>query len=674
MVSRVTTTINRCTLLLICLLSTIFTPICAFAASTLSVSDFATETHLRDAEISPNGEFLASIWNLNEYRIVMLQSLKDPKQEKIYLHKDNIFRPYELAWANNDVLIIHQTVPRSTKYVIKKSKIDDDFSIYDYPFFYRTTALNIRTKNNVELLGGSHRFKKIKDLAVISNYLPDDPNHVLMRVQHQDKLALYKVNVNDGKWHEVSEGGFNTYRIITDNNGAPIYRLDYLRHQRKIEIFELEDEDDWHRIDTVELKQSEDERIRNGDLLSIILGDGNQLIYRKRNVETGYYELLLRKRGSEQHEVLVSIKNRDVEKILSNGRKNEIIGYTIIDDLIEHRYFDKNKQRIHDKIAKQVGFYNFVYRMSSLDAQHGIVISYGLDNPGKYYIFNKEKETITLFSDANLKLPQNSLSLPAITQIETRDGAKLKSYLLLPEGFDQQKPMPMVLLPHGGPHMRDYATYDDLAQFISTRGYIVLQPNFRGSSGYGKGFEQAGYKQWGELMQDDLTDAVQYMIKQGYADPNRICIVGGSYGGYAALMATIKTPNLFKCAVSINGVSHLVDQIDYDISEAGKYEEEVTKLAYERIGHPKKDRAKLDKNSPALHVDKVSTPILLIAGEDDEIVPIEQSELMAEALEEYKKPFKYIEIEDAGHNIFYNLDDLANVYTEIEVFLKKHLK
>lgn len=232
----------------------------------------------------------------------------------------------------------------------------------------------------------------------------------------------------------------------------------------------------------------------------------------------------------------------------------------------------------------------------------------------------------------------------------------------------------MVILPHGGPHVRDSADYDDLAQFISTCGYIVIQPNFRGSSDYGKDFEESGYKQWGGVMQDDLTDAVDFMVKEGYAIPGKICIVGASYGGYAALMGAIKTPSLYQCSIGINAVTHLKDLIKFDTDLAKSEKDTIRDLHYKRIGNIKNDSDLLDNNSPALHVDRIKIPILIIAGTEDKTVPIEQSEMMVEVLERHNKDHKYVEIKDANHHIFNHKEDTEKVYSEIEIFLRENLE
>ena len=229
---------------------------------------------------------------------------------------------------------------------------------------------------------------------------------------------------------------------------------------------------------------------------------------------------------------------------------------------------------------------------------------------------------------------------------KARDGQLIRAYGLLPADYESGKKYPLVVMPHGGPHARDRSTYDEFAQFIATRGYVVIKPNFRGSTGYGKAFEEAGYREWGGLMQDDLTDAVDYLVRQGVADPERICIVGISYGGYAALMGAVKTPDLYQCTVSINGVGHLPRIIGSQIRRA-EDDDRAREIMHERIGNPKTDEDLLELNSPTLQADKIRIPVLVIAGGEDNVVPVWQSRSLVKAFERNDVEHRYIELDDA---------------------------
>jgi dipeptidyl aminopeptidase/acylaminoacyl peptidase len=245
--------------------------------------------------------------------------------------------------------------------------------------------------------------------------------------------------------------------------------------------------------------------------------------------------------------------------------------------------------------------------------------------------------------------------------------------LLLPPGYQTGKQYPLIVMPHGGPQARDRADYDGFAQFLSTRGYIVIKPNFRGSVGSGKNFEQAGYKLWGQRMQDDVDDAADFMIRKGYADPKKIGILGISYGGYSALMGSVKRPDLYKCAVSINGVTHLRDMIESDkkdVDDPALFD----KYWLQRIGDPTADKKMLDDNSPALSADRINIPLLVVASEKDDIVPLAQAKTLVKALDKSNKPYSFIKLKESGHNPFTVKKDSEIVHREVEKFFEAQFK
>ena len=211
-------------------------------------------------------------------------------------------------------------------------------------------------------------------------------------------------------------------------------------------------------------------------------------------------------------------------------------------------------------------------------------------------------------------------------QIKARDGLDLVA-LLSPPASASGKPWPLVLLPHGGPHSRDSNDFDVETEFLASRGVAVLQVSFRGSAGYGHDLMSAGLKRWGLEMQDDLTDAVQWALSQGLADPKRLCIMGGSYGGYAALVGVVKTPQLYRCAISLTGVTDLIDMAAYQCDYVGGIA-----AARAQIGSSWSDRDQLRATSPALNAEHIQVPVLPVHGSDDRVVPVEQSRDMAHAL------------------------------------------
>jgi dipeptidyl aminopeptidase/acylaminoacyl peptidase len=638
----------------------------------LTLEDFMAEADVADAEISPNGRYLALIFNKNEYRHVVIRDIEAPGQPITGMMKEKIIRPVSVYWANNERLLVNLLVPANAKRVVEKAKQSDDFDINDYKMYGRTISINVNAKDSVMLMNDQRRLKYNRNLSVIRNFIPDDPNHILMPGYGRGRRELYKVNVYTGESERIARGNRFTYAFLSDREGVPKYRYDFLRITKAIDIFEYTDDDEWVKVERIDLSGEDEDDFDSKGLIGLF--DDDKLVFRRRNVETGYYELLIREKGSDKTEVLASLPDQDIRSVVSSRGTDEILGYTVEKDFIRYRLFDKDLQKSYDELVEQVGNYNFFVYSSRVQEKRAIIKSYGPDDPGTFYIYDYETKILGFLANQFSKLAPENLSIPALVNYKARDGERIRAYVLLPTDYQGKLPMPMVVLPHGGPQARDRASYDDFAQYISTRGYIVIKPNFRGSTGYGKTFEEAGYGEWGGLMQDDVTDAVNFMVKSGYTDTKSICIAGISYGGYSALMGSIKTPELYQCAISIAGVSHLEDQIEFFLDNFKGDEEKLEKILYRRIGNPEKDLKKLEDNSPALQADKVNIPILLIAGDDDKTVSYEQTELMFEALEDKKKSVELLHLKDTGHNVFYYDEDREAIYKKVTEFLNHHLR
>ena len=249
------------------------------------------------------------------------------------------------------------------------------------------------------------------------------------------------------------------------------------------------------------------------------------------------------------------------------------------------------------------------------------------------------------------------------------DGLEIPAYLTLPKGVEA-KNLPAVIVPHGGPWYRDSWGYNPFAQFLANRGYAVLQPNFRGSTGYGKKFIDAGNKQWGDKMQDDMTWGAKYLIAQGIADPKRVGIMGGSYGGYATLAGVTFTPDVYAAAVSIVGPSNLITLLE----SIPPYWEQIRKLFYERMGDPNtpEGKAQLLRQSPLTAAAKIKTPLLVIQGANDPRVNKRESDQIVIALRDRGFPVEYMVAPDEGHGFARPVNNMA-MFASAEKFLAKYL-
>ena len=662
--------------LILAVVSGIILSISLNAKPALSVDDFLADPNVYDAEFSPDGRYLALIVNKQGFRQLIIRDFDKKGFPVSGAMSDKIFRPTSLNWANDERLIVNLLIPggERIKRIREKANTDPDFDITEYPMFRRSVSVDANAKDLVVLMENKYRLRSNRNLSGITNFLPNDDQHVIIPALGERALEAYKVNIYTGKAERIAKGVWRTFQFLTDDDGRPLYRLDYLYYGKIIKVHRYTDDADWELIDKIYLNQEDEESIETTGLYRLSIGDDLELTYRERNSQTGFYEIVKRSSDGNLNEVVASLPGKDIYAPITDATTNRYIGYKVQEDLIRSHFNDKALQEHHDKIADQVGHSNFNVSLDPQNSKRTVVFSYGLDNPGTYYLYDYKTYKLSFLAQKYSKLPKEKLAIPAQATYKARDGQKIRVYVFFPPDYQQGERYPLVVNPHGGPHLRDSAGYDDFAQFMATRGYIVIQPNFRGSTGYGKKFEEAGYGQWGGVMQDDLTDAVSYMVKKGYADAKRVCIVGGSYGGYAALMGAIKTPDLYRCSISMNGVTNLKDQIEHFIDKARTDEEGVEKRLHKKIGHPEKDSKLLDRNSPVFHAYKIKIPLLIIAGEDDDRVPAEQSEDMVDALEGQNKDVRYVEIEDAGHNLFRYSDDMEKVYQEVDKFLAKHLK
>ena len=300
-----------------------------------------------------------------------------------------------------------------------------------------------------------------------------------------------------------------------------------------------------------------------------------------------------------------------------------------------------------------------------------LVFSYSDRNPGTVYLFDFRSRKLEFLIDSRPWIVPAQMAESRIVKFAARDELPLSAMLTLPRGVPA-KNLPLIVIAHGGPWVPGYSWgWDAEAQFFASRGYAVIQPNFRGTLGMGHKHLLASFKQWGLAMQDDITDTALWAVKQGIADSKRMCIYGASYGGYAAMQALVKTPDLFQCAGNYVGVTdlqlfHSVTWSDSSDSDFGRY------LLPIMVGDADRDKAQLRATSPAQNADKIKMPVFMAYGGEDRRVPIIHGERMRDALEKLRKPYEWMVKSDEGHG-YAKLENRVEFYMRFEAFLKKSL-
>jgi dipeptidyl aminopeptidase/acylaminoacyl peptidase len=348
--------------------------------------------------------------------------------------------------------------------------------------------------------------------------------------------------------------------------------------------------------------------------------------------------------------------------LLYSHSTGEVIGFSHSNLPNGRQYWDSEQDKLQRSLAAALPD-DFVSVIDlSENGNSYIVYKHSETDPGSYFFGNRAEKNINLFAQRYPDITEDVIAKKDIISYEARDGIKIEGYLTLPTNQASTN-LPTVILPHGGPMARDYGNFDYWSQMLANQGYAVLQPNFRGSSGYGYAFEMSALQNWGGEMQNDLQDAAHWMIKQGYTDKNRVCMVGASYGGYAALMSVVKHPETFKCAASFAPVTDL----EAVVAKARYFtNKEIVRAQFGT------DSDQLEAQSPLNYASKVKRPILLIHGTDDKVVPVSHSREMYDELKDHNKDVKYIELEDGNHNLSYQAHRMTTL-SAISDFLKKHL-
>jgi len=377
------------------------------------------------------------------------------------------------------------------------------------------------------------------------------------------------------------------------------------------------------------------------------------------DLTTGHFEQIL----------VDPLRCLDIEQVIADERSREILAATYADETIRW-------QALAPGIAEMLATVNALPDPLNLtclgfdaNRNHYLLKAYADRDPGTVYLYDVESRSMRILWRERPEMERGTLSETEACDFPSRDGTRIPAYLTLPHGV--KPPWPLVVFPHGGPRMRTSTGYDGRVQFLASRGYAVFQPNFRGSRGYGKAFMNAGDGQWGRgVMQTDVTDGVDFLIREGKVDKRRVAIFGGSYGGYAALAGLAFTPDHYAAGICLFGISDLVDYATVFPMEAQAYAGDTIR----RLGDPSTaaGRALLEDLSPVNHAGPMSAPLLIYHGVNDTLIPASHARRMVAALEKSGKQVDYLLSPDEGHG-FSHPGSEAAVYRAIEVFLHKHL-
>ena len=393
-------------------------------------------------------------------------------------------------------------------------------------------------------------------------------------------------------------------------------------------------------------------------LPQIYRGDGVAIAFDDGDGRDAVYELSLP--SFSVGKKLFGNARYDIEDVIPDQAGTGIAGFAFIGKREQIEWLDEDLKEIQAGLDKTLGAGNGRIISWNRDRTRLLVEVGTPSQAGALYYWDTSNESMQRIGWNNFALQNRTLSPVSTVEYKARDGTPIEAVVTLPRER-QHKGLPLIVMPHGGPEARDSEAYDWWVQFLAEQGYAVIQPNYRGSSGYGKAFTDLGKGEWGLKMQDDLIDGIEWLAKQGVVDPKRVCVVGASYGGYAAMRGAQRDGAHYRCAVSYAGISDLNVMLKYDRSIFGK----------EMGAYWKARAADLDAVSPRFHAAEFGAPILIAHGAEDKRVPVKQSRMLVSELQRSGKPYEYVEQKYGDHH-FSRADDRLEFLKRLKAFLDKH--
>jgi dipeptidyl aminopeptidase/acylaminoacyl peptidase len=520
---------------------------------------------------------------------------------------------------------------------------------------------------NYHIVAVNRSGDEIKDLtpfpgvrAEIIDTLVEDEHRILVGLNKRDRQVfdVYRLNVQNGELQLVAENPGNIMDWLTDHQGR--LRVALTSDGSNTSLLYREDETDpFKTVITTDFREM---------LQPVTFTPDNRALYAVSNI--GRDKAALVKYGpgaAKELEVVYSHPEVDVGGLSYSRKRQTLIAVSYTTWKRERHFFDPQFKAIYERLQQRLPKYELSIVDTNLEEDLLIVRTYSDRSLGAYYLYEAARQRLTKLADVSPWLKERKLCEVKPIEYQSRDGFTIHGYLTLPRGKKAQN-LPVVVNPHGGPWSRDVWGFDPEVQFLANRGYAVLQMNFRGSTGYGRRFWEASFKQWGRKMQDDITDGVNWLIKQGVADPQRIAIYGGSYGGYATLAGVTFTPDLYACGIDYVGVSNLLTFMN----SIPPYWKPLLEQMYQMVGDPQTEVDRLREASPVFHADRIKVPLLVAQGAKDPRVNINESDQIVAELKKRGVPVEYLVKEDEGHG-FSNEENRFEFYEAMERFLERNL-
>ena len=528
-------------------------------------------------------------------------------------------------------------------------------------------ALNIKTKKIRQLLKGQEGLYPAQEGLGRIVAISGDGKHVYMPaysgLTDNPPLDLYKIALSSGRGRgrRATRGISHTIDWVVGQDGTIFAREDYNNRSDKYELLTRVN-GNYERIFI------EEDTSRIPINVVGVVGDHSGLLVVDRDADENFSSVG-KLDFTGQRETVFAREGAGVEKILVDINRR-VIGAQFRGVFPTVEFFDKDLEADFSTVSQYFNLDSVRLTSWSDDLNSLIIFVSGSGSSGDFYLYRRNEKRLTKLGSARPEILPDEIGEIMSVEYPARDGLKINGLLTMPVA-NIEGPAPMIVMPHGGPESYDAVGFDWMAQYFANRGYLVFQPNFRGSLGFGAEYRNAGRGEWGRKMQDDITDGVNALISSGRADPGRICIVGGSYGGYAALAGGFKTPDLYKCIAAIAPVTDIPRMLAQERRERGS-----SHWVYDYwktlAGDPRSSKAQLEEVSPVNQADRIKAPILLIHGKDDTIVPIAQSEAMERALKRSNKDVEFVKLKGEDHWLSTN-EARLHTLKELDRFVKTHL-
>lgn len=605
-------------------------------APIIPLEDFFKNPDRSAFQLSPDGKYLAFLAPYQNRKNIFVQELgSDEVAKRITQVSDRDLSSF--FWANNNQLVY-----------IRDNGGDENFHLFAV----------------------SKDGRKEKDLTPfdearvnIIDDLEDDDQHLIIGMNKRIPQVFdpYRLNVETGELELLAENPGNITSWITDHEGKLRIAIatdgvnsSILYRQTEADPFKTILETDFKQ--TVYPMYFDFEGKEEVYALSNLGRDKTAVV--KMDIRTG-----------KELEMIYEHPEVDVSYMSYSRKRKRPTTISYVTWKRSYEFVDQQVESLYKRLETELKDVEIVLTSTTKEEDKFIIRTFSDRSLGAYYFYDKNKDELSKISEVSPWLNKDELAEMKPIEYKSRDGLTIHGYLTLPKGVEA-KNLPVVVNPHGGPWARDVWTFNPEVQFLANRGYAVLQTNFRGSTGYGRKFWEASFKEWGLKMQDDVSDGVEWLVEQGIADPNRIAIYGGSYGGYCTLAGITFTPELYACAVDYVGVSNLFTFME----TIPPYWEPYRKMLHEMVGDPSNeaDSTRMRATSPVFHVDKIKAPLLIAQGAKDPRVNQAESDQMVEALKARNVDVEYILKENEGHG-FQNEENRFEFYGQMEKFLHKHL-